>query len=99
VIPLRRSGCSRHYDTPPQVLRNMISSTHEGVEELKHGLSQPRGAAPSPSSLFTIPSSQFGELPLELGGFRDVLDLHTPDPLHRRQSRGASDLLLVSAFD
>jgi hypothetical protein len=38
-----------------------------------------------------------GELPLEFGGFRNVLDLHTPDPLRRRQPRSAGDLFLVRA--
>ena len=80
---------------PPQALTNMISSTSEAAEEFKRGLSRPRGTTTSPNSKFAIPTSQLGELPLELGGFRNVLDLHTPDPLRYRQPRCAGDFLLV----
>ena len=38
------------------------------------------------------PSVGLGELPLQFGGLSDVLDLHTFDPLRRRQPRGAGDL-------
>ena len=67
---------------PPQALSNLISHTLEAVEEPEHDLSTLRRYAPLP-----VPNPQFGELPLELGRFRDVRDLHLPDPLRYHQPR------------